>query len=132
MQIINLIFRPCNKHFEKSLALLRLIYKRYKRGFLQNNGINTKKTKFWWSPWKHADSLLIQHPIFGKQPGFVNIYHTLQEYTHNPVRGRVPLLALGLHVQATMSQTSPSHKRPRGSHTQSRNINKGSDQILGI
>ena len=80
MQIINVRCRPCNIHFEKILVILRLIYKHYKRGFLQNNGINTKKSKFWWLLWKHADSLLIQHPIFVQQLGFANIYPKLQEY----------------------------------------------------
>ena len=41
MQIIK---SPCNTHFEKILALLRLIYKIYKLGFLQNNGINAKES----------------------------------------------------------------------------------------
>ena len=72
----------CNKHIENILALLRLIYKHYKQGFLQNNRINTvtKNSKFWWLPWTHADSLLIQHPILVQQPGFANIYPKFQEY----------------------------------------------------
>ena len=45
MQIINIRCWRCYKHFEKMLALLRLIFKHYKRGSLQNNGINTKKNQ---------------------------------------------------------------------------------------
>ena len=38
--------RPYNKHFKKTLALILLIFKHHKRGFLQNNGIYTKNRNF--------------------------------------------------------------------------------------
>ena len=74
--------------YQEILALLRLIYKHDKQGFLQNNRINTKNSKFWWLPWKQCDNLLIQHPISVQQLGIVNIYPKLQEYmgVKNPVR----------------------------------------------
>ena len=37
-------------YFETMLALFRLIYKHYKQGFLQNNGVNTNKSILGWLP----------------------------------------------------------------------------------
>ena len=101
MQIINVRCRSCNKYFEKILALLRLINKNINEVFFRIIGLILKKSKFWWLPWKHADSLLIQHPITVQQPEFVNICPKLQEcigITKSRYGGGFPLLALGLFV----------------------------------
>ena len=81
MQIINVRCRPCNNHFKKILALLRLIYKHCKLGFLQNNGINAKKSNFGGCHGNMPTICLSSIQFFVQQPGFVNIYLKLQEYT---------------------------------------------------
>ena len=45
-QIIKVSCKTCNKHIEKILALLRLLYKHYKQGILQKNRIKTKIQNF--------------------------------------------------------------------------------------
>ena len=50
-------------------------------------GLLLTNEKIWRLPWKHANSLFIQHPIFVQKSGFVDIYPKLQEYigVTNPV-----------------------------------------------
>ena len=76
------------KHIKYILAFLRLIYKHYKQGFLQNNRIYTINSKFWWLPRKHAYSLLIQHLIFVKQLEFVNISYTKASRIYGVTKSR--------------------------------------------
>ena len=77
MQFINVRCRPCNKHFEKHLTLLRLINKHYKRVFFRTMGL-IQKIKMLVVAMETCRQFAYPASDFVQQPGFVNIYPKLQ------------------------------------------------------